>query len=148
LWLDYYQDGSLKDSLNYKDGHFSGISLSWYKNGMIRDSSSIDESGKGLYFSWFDNGNPSSAGKYVEFDKRQGKWQYFHKNGQLSSLETYDQDNLVDKKYFAKTDILFQILSPLIARLNLKVALKPGQNTCPKIYIFLRGMNSKMDTRQ
>lgn len=100
LWLTYFQDKSLKDSLNYKDGNLIGISLSWYSNGYIRDSVNVDQKGNGVYVSWFDDGNPSSAGKYVDFGKKHGKWQYFHKNNQLSCYEIYDRDELKDKKYF------------------------------------------------
>ncbi len=100
VWLDYFQDNALKDSLNFKDGNPAGISLGWYDNGGARDSLNVDSGGNGVYVSWFDNGNPSSAGKYVDFDKQQGKWQYFHKNGKLSSLEIYDHDVLKDKNYF------------------------------------------------
>src|SRR5947199_7863837 len=60
----------------------------------------MDPNGNGVYVSWFDNGSPSSAGRYVEFNKQQGKWRYFHKNGKLSSLEIYDHGVLKDKNYF------------------------------------------------
>ena len=99
LWLDYFQDKSLKDSLNFKDGNSTGISLGWYNTGAARDSLNIDSNGNGVYVSWFDSGNPSSAGKYAEFYK-QGKWQYFHKDGKLSALEIYDHNVLKDKNYF------------------------------------------------
>jgi antitoxin component YwqK of YwqJK toxin-antitoxin module len=36
VWLDYFQDKSLKDSLNFKDGNSAGISLGWYNNGAAR----------------------------------------------------------------------------------------------------------------
>jgi hypothetical protein len=100
VWMNYFPDKSVKDSLNYIDGNLTGVSLGWYNNGSSRDSSNLDTKGNGVYVSWFDNGNPSSAGKYIEFDKQQGKWQYFHKNGKLSSLETYDHNILLDKNYF------------------------------------------------
>ncbi len=100
VWLNYFQDRSLKDSLNYKDGNLTGISLGWYSNGYPRDSLNVDAKGNGVFVSWFDNGNPSSAGKYIEFNKQQGTWQYFHKNGKLSSVEVFDHNILKDKHYF------------------------------------------------
>jgi antitoxin component YwqK of YwqJK toxin-antitoxin module len=99
-WMNYYPDGSVEDSENYVDGNKVGISLGWYDDGSAMDSLNVDENGNGVYVSWFDNGNPSSAGRYVEFSKQQGKWQYFHKNGKMSSLEIYDHDKLIDKNYF------------------------------------------------
>jgi antitoxin component YwqK of YwqJK toxin-antitoxin module len=100
LWMNYFPDRSVEDSLNYEDGHRVGISLGWYSDGSPRDSFNVDASGNGVYISWFDNGNPSSAGRYIDFNKQQGKWQYFHKNGKVSSLEIYNHDTLVDKNYF------------------------------------------------
>lgn len=98
--MNYYPDRAMKDSENYVDDNEVGISLGWYEDGSAKDSSNIDSNGNGVYLSWFDNGVPSSAGRYVEFNKQQGKWQYFHKNGKLSSLEIYDHDKLIDKNYF------------------------------------------------
>ena len=100
IWLKYYPGKIVKDSLNYEDGHPIGISLGWYKDGSGKDSLNVDANGNAVYVSWFDNGTPSSAGRYVDFNKQQGKWQYFHKNGKISSLEIYDHDKLVDKNYF------------------------------------------------
>jgi antitoxin component YwqK of YwqJK toxin-antitoxin module len=99
-WLYYFPDRIMKDSQNYEDGHPAKISLGWYDNGSARDSLNVDSQGNGVYVSWFDNGSPSSAGRYAAFNKQQGKWQYFHKNGKLSSLEIYDLDTLIDKNYF------------------------------------------------
>ena len=100
IWINYYQDRSIKDSSNYKDGNIIGISLGWYSNGYTKDSLNVDDNGNGVYVSWFDNGNPSSAGKYIEFNKQHGTWQYFHKNGNQSSVEVYDHNILKDKHYF------------------------------------------------
>jgi len=100
VWMDYYSDGSLKDSLSYHDDHLVGKSVSWYKNSFPKDSSDIDAQGNGVFVSWFDNGQPSSAGRYVDFDKKNGKWQYFHRNGHVSAIEVYDHDNLKSRQYF------------------------------------------------
>jgi beta-xylosidase len=49
---------------------------------------------------WFDNGNPSYAGRLAPDYKSYGKWQYFHKNGQTSAFELYNNGSLVDRQYF------------------------------------------------
>jgi outer membrane biosynthesis protein TonB len=51
---------------------------------------------------WFDNGNPAAAGNYAAERKGHGKWQYFHKNGQLSSIEVFDKGSLRSKQYFTE----------------------------------------------
>ena len=147
VWLNYFQDKSLKDSLNYKDGSPTGISLGWYDNGEARDSLNVDSNGKGVYVSWFDNGNPSSAGKYIEFDKQQGRWQYFHKNGKLSSLEIYDHDVLKDKNYFDGNGNPMMDTTSNDSDAKFAGAIGNGENICPKIYISLPAMRSATTTR-
>ena len=100
VWLQFYSDGSLQDSFNYKNGNFSGISLSWYRDGSAKDSLNISENGNGVYVSWFDNGHPSASGRYISFTNQNGLWKYYHKNGNPSSIELYDNGILKDKKYF------------------------------------------------
>jgi antitoxin component YwqK of YwqJK toxin-antitoxin module len=100
IWMSFYDNGVMADSANYKNGFPLGISLSWYRDGTMRDSLNVNESGNGVYVSWFDNGQPSSAGRYIEFDKQHGRWQYFHKNGKISSVELYDRGMLKGKQYF------------------------------------------------
>jgi TonB family protein len=52
--------------------------------------------------SWFDNGNPSSAGRFGPRMKQTGKWQYFHRNGNLSASEVYNNGQLVSRTYFSE----------------------------------------------
>jgi hypothetical protein len=99
-WLSFYFNGALKDSFNYKNDNLVNVSTSWYMNGFAKDSLNIDENGNGVEVSWFDNGQPSAAGRFVEFTKQHGQWQYFHKNGKLSSVEVYDHGKQINKQYF------------------------------------------------
>ncbi len=100
LWLGFYNDGSLKDSSNYAAGHHTGISMSWYKNGFAKDSLMMREDGRGVQVSWFDNGAPSEAGMFIHFENQHGKWKYFHKNGNLSAEEIYNDNVLVNKTFY------------------------------------------------
>lgn len=100
IWLQYNSNGSLYDSSNYINGNLQGISLSWYKDGFLKDSFNIDEKGSGIHVSWFDNGQPSSAGRYVNYIIPHGRWNYYHKNGKVSAVELYDNGVLKDKQYF------------------------------------------------
>ena len=100
LWLHYYPDGMPKDSINYLNGNAIGTSLSWHPNGYPKDSSIINTEGKGLIVTWFDNSNIASAGFVINNTKPEGTWKYYHKNGQISSKETYKNEVLIDKIYF------------------------------------------------
>lgn len=99
-WLQFDKDGELEDSTNYKNGNYSGISLGWYTGGSAKDSINFNEDGTGLYVSWFDNGQPSAVGRYVNFNLQNGRWKYFHKNGNGSAEELYENGVLKDKQYF------------------------------------------------
>lgn len=100
VWLTYYPNQIMKDSNTYLDGNAIGINMSWHSNGYLMDSSVFNVDGSGIEISWFDNGNPSAAGRYSPGYKQNGKWQYFHKNGKLSAIELYDKGTLIDKQYF------------------------------------------------
>jgi antitoxin component YwqK of YwqJK toxin-antitoxin module len=103
LWLNFHSNGMMKDSAVYKAGKVLGTSLSWHANGFISDSSVMNEDRSGVEVSWFDNGVPSSAGKYAEGKRKQGKWVFYHKSGAISSIEVYDEGILDDKTYYDET---------------------------------------------
>jgi antitoxin component YwqK of YwqJK toxin-antitoxin module len=99
LWLSYHYNGMMSDSTIYSNGKVTGISLAWYPNGMISDSVEQKENGTMVSVGWFDNGSINHAGMYQN-EKKQGKWKYYHSNGNISSEEWYDADVLTDKKYY------------------------------------------------
>ncbi len=99
-WLDYYINGMMKDSACYQDGNEVGISLGWHQNGYEADSASWQKDGAGVRVGWFSDGSLSSAGRYVNWNTMQGKWQFFHPNGKVSAIELYDSGKLLSKQYF------------------------------------------------
>ncbi len=100
LWLSYYNNSFIRDSTIYSNGEIIGTSLSWHSNGYPSDSISLNEDRSGIQFSWFDNGIPAAVGRYSNGMKQHGKWKYFHKNGNVSSIEIYNESKLVNKQYF------------------------------------------------
>ncbi|MBZ5856814.1 energy transducer TonB [Flavihumibacter profundi] len=100
LWLSYHVNGMMSDSALYKQGKVLGTSLSWHPNGFLKDSTVLNEKGSGVQVTWFDNGNPSSAGYLSDGEQPNGKWKYYHKNGEVSSVEVYNEGKLMDKTYF------------------------------------------------
>jgi antitoxin component YwqK of YwqJK toxin-antitoxin module len=99
-WLKYHPNGMVADSTQYEAGNPIGTSFSWYPNGTPSDSSLYHADGSGTEVTWFDNGNPSSAGVYAAGRLMQGEWKFYHKNGQVSAIELYNQGTLVQKDYY------------------------------------------------
>ena len=99
-WLNWHPNGAMADSAVYKDGTPNGTTLRWYQNGMPADSAVYHPDSSGIEVSWFDNGKPSAAGSWAAGHNRQGRWKFFHDNGQLSALERYDNGQLLQKQYF------------------------------------------------
>lgn len=102
LWLSFHANGMMSDSATYEMGNLVGTRMMWYSNGYPMDSAVFQPDGSGTLVSWFDNGSPGAAGRYAPGYKQHGKWRYFHRNGQTSSLEVYDQGKLVSRQYYAE----------------------------------------------
>ena len=100
VWLGFHPNGAMHDSSMWKNGKKIGTNLSWHENGFLMDSSIYNEDESGISITWFDNGNPASAGHYTAGRKMNGKWQFFYFDGKLSAEETYESGRLVNKKYF------------------------------------------------
>jgi TonB family protein len=100
LWTGYHNTGMMKDSIVYVNGNPAGTAISWFADGYISDSTVYNEDGSGLSVSWFSNGSPAHAGIYSTGRKKQGKWKYFHRNGNPSSVEIFDNGKLLSKEYF------------------------------------------------
>lgn len=100
LWLSYHPNQMMEDSTIYLHGQPVGTSLSWHSNGYPSDSTVIANDGHGVNVKWFDNGALSSAGLLINFNQPDGKWKFYHKNGQPSAVEIYARGVLLNKTYF------------------------------------------------
>lgn len=101
IWLSFYSNGMIKDSIVYEMGNPVGTSLSWHRNGYLSDSAYYNPDGSGVGVSWFDNGNPSAAGRYAAGYKKYGRWQYLYKQGRVSAIELYDQQGKLKGRQYA-----------------------------------------------
>ena len=102
LWLSYYPNGMMSDSAVYDNGNVVGNRMMWHVNGFPMDSAVWNPDGSGVLVSWFDNGVPAAAGRYAAGYRQDGKWRYFYKNGQTSSLEVFDHGQLISRQYFSE----------------------------------------------
>lgn len=101
--VSFNENGIMSDSAFFEDDNPVGVRLGWHANGYPSDSAFWQQDGSGTVINWFDNGNPSSAGRYIGWNRPHGKWQFFHNNGKLSAVETYVNGKLTDKQYFDET---------------------------------------------
>jgi antitoxin component YwqK of YwqJK toxin-antitoxin module len=105
LYLEFHTNGVLSDSTVYQMGKPNGLSLGWTDEGYLSDSTFLNDDGSGTTVRWFGNGMPSEAGRFSAGMKMHGKWAFYHNNGQVSSLETYNEGKLVQKQYFDERGI-------------------------------------------
>jgi antitoxin component YwqK of YwqJK toxin-antitoxin module len=99
VWLSFHYNGMMSDSSYYVGGKLRGTGISWYSNGFMSDSANYTSDGKGVYIGWFDDGSPSGAGRFIN-GKKDGPWQFFHKNGNNAALEKYRNDVLLSRIYY------------------------------------------------
>jgi len=100
--ISYYSNGMMLDSALFHEGRVVDKRLRWHRDGYMSDSiTRIDDSTE-VAIGWFDDGSLDYAG-YLANEKQNGKWKYYHHNGQLSSLETYANGKLIMAKYFDET---------------------------------------------
>ena len=97
--LSFHSNGMMSDSATYLYGSPIGNKMSWWPNGVVSDSVAHVNDSMDVEVSWFDNGNPSQAG-YLLHGKMQGKWKFFHSNGQVAAVETYDHGQALQKEFF------------------------------------------------
>lgn len=103
LWLSYHYNGMMKDSIEYVNGEIK-TATTWYSNGAPHDSVVVNADGTGIQVGWFDNGLPSYSGRIYN-NKKEKKWQYFHKNGKLAAIEEYEQDKLISRVYYDEAGV-------------------------------------------
>lgn len=99
MWLSFHNNGLMKDSSFYLDDSRTGISLAWHNNGFLADSVSRHEDGYAVHAGWFNNGNPSYAGRFMG-KMMEGPWVFYHKNGHLAAKEVYVHDKITDAAYY------------------------------------------------
>ncbi|MGQ3131794.1 MAG: toxin-antitoxin system YwqK family antitoxin [Flavobacteriales bacterium] len=77
---NYYPNGQLKESGNYKNGKRDGDFTGWYENGTKDvETHFTNDVRTGSYVEYEENGDISFRGNYNEKGKQSGLWQYYEK---------------------------------------------------------------------
>jgi TonB family protein len=121
ICMSFYSNGMMSDSALFHDGLVVDKRFKWHRNGYISDSFSRVDDKTEVQVGWYDDGTPSYAG-YLVNGKQNGKWKYFHHNGQLSSVEVYANGRLISAEY---SDEKGQPLTDT-SNANRKVSFKGG----------------------
>lgn len=97
--INYHYNGMIKDSLFFDNGAPAGTLKSWHSNGYLADSVVNSTDGSAVQVSWFSNGKPSIGGRFRN-ELQEGRWRYYHRNGNTAALEEYKAGKLVSRIYF------------------------------------------------
>jgi hypothetical protein len=122
ICVSYHPNGMMSDSALFKNGEVVANRLRWHPNGMMSDSISRINDSTYVHIGWFDDGAIAHAGHIVN-DEDHGKWQYFHHNGQVAALETYNKGKLLKAEYFDEQGKLLKDTSMV----NRNASIKGGQ---------------------
>lgn len=99
LYIRFHPNGIIADSATYHLNNPVGNRILMHPNGYMSDSIHMVNDSTQVHVMWFDDGNVAGAG-YVLHNKQYGKWQYFHRSGQLAGEVVYRDGKAISKNYF------------------------------------------------
>ena len=90
----YYENGNLRNKVNYKEGEPKGLIEWYYENGQLEKKGNYKEGLRedGLWEYFYKNGQLLEKGNFKD-GRKDGTWEYFYKNGQLSSKGNWKDNN-------------------------------------------------------
>jgi hypothetical protein len=81
LIKDYFEDGSIKEEIEYFNGVKEGKRKVWYRSGQLYKSGTMkNDRWHGKYQEWYENGSPKLSGQYMD-GQQDGEWVFFDKEG-------------------------------------------------------------------
>lgn len=94
-FVSYFPEGNMKDSAIYFFNRPIGHYASWHMNGNPEIVANFDTlgNGKGVLVSFFSNGNVAHKGRFDFGFRKVGQWNYYHVNGNKSSILVYPKTN-------------------------------------------------------
>lgn len=113
-WVSFHYNKVRSDSAMYSKGKRTGTSLYWHTNGTLRDSLALKDDQAYSLVSWFSNGQLSAKGDFAANLDKIGRWDYYHKNGQPSGIEYFENGKRVSSQYFDDQGNISQDTSGII----------------------------------
>ena len=99
LFVDYFENGKLKEKGNYKNGKKDGLWETWFDNGQKEDSAFyINDNLSGTRIMWHPNGRLQLESYWGNPDNRIGKWIRYYDNGQIESITHFNDKGELDGK--------------------------------------------------
>ena len=99
IYIRYHYNGMMADSASYRNDKPIANRFSWHTNGFMADSIFTKNDSTTVEVQWFDNGNLSEYGYYIN-NKKHGKWNYFHKNGTQAAIELNEHGKVISADFF------------------------------------------------
>ena len=98
LYKQYDIDGILFNEIDYKNGNPIAYRFYDKKGAILKDVKK--SKGSFLYEGFYADGVNSSKGNYLLEDGKDGKWEYFDKNGNLDAIEHFNKGKLVEDEIY------------------------------------------------
>lgn len=102
ICISYHSNGMMLDSALFQNGEVVDKRFRWHRNGYLSDSINRVNDSTYVQVGWFDDGSLAYAGHIVK-EMEEGKWKYYHHNGELSSLEIYKKGKIISVEYYDET---------------------------------------------
>lgn len=99
LYIRYHRNGMMMDSAFYHEGKPVGSRIRWHDNGVMADSTAPVNDSVRITFHWYEEGEFSHAGRILN-GKPEGKWRFFHRNGQVAADVVFSKGKRLEELYF------------------------------------------------
>ena len=137
LWLDFYEDRTVKKREYYKEGKKHGEFIYYFKNGRISYLATFNNDTLiGEAINYFSNGAIRSKG-----NRQNGLWTEFYENGNIKSKEEFLNEQLVGQRYYFSIDgdtLLPRLIKPKLVTNDTSII----NNTNLKVYLLFNSYDS------
>ena len=95
---EFFEDGSIKEEIEYLDNIKEGIRRKWHENGKLAKQGSMKEDRwHGKYEEWYEEGVPKVLGQYLE-GRQDGEWLFFDREGTALPSLFFDNGQEITRK--------------------------------------------------